>query len=39
MGPMDHFVIWRMRGVVYVCIRNPNDWYMLDRIARIDNRS
>lgn len=32
---MDQFVIWQLQGVRYLCLRNPNDYYMLERIKRM----
>ncbi len=32
---MDQFVIWQLRGVVYLCLRNDSDPYFLERIKRL----
>lgn len=32
---MDQFVVWSLKGVTYLCLRNVGDWYMLEKIKRI----
>ena len=32
---MNQFVVWSLRGVSYICLRDDNDPYFLVRLARV----
>ena len=36
---MDQFVVWSLRGITYLCVRDENHYYFLHKVARLPNRS